>query len=407
MAPPRPSAYRKSLGRDKGKDTLYIVSAESRQLKEAEKDQMKKLNNRLVNYVDKVHDLEMTNRMLAAENQKLRKISKTEDVNVAEIYDDELKRLRERVEELQTANAELEIEKDNIHYELQEVIVKLDSANEENKDLTKEVKSLSKDVDDATIERVSLEAKIENLQEALQLEKQVHAAEMENLRRQVQPVEAPVLQAEQPSILPDLNDAIQKVRKQYEAFNAKSIEDLDAFYKEKVESLTKQLKAANEEIRDLRVDNAEKRKLIHQLEMELEALRGKNDGYERNLEAVEDRHARELADYQDKLVHMQGDLEGAKQDIGKYLKDYQDLNSLKLSLEQEIAIYNKILMGEESRIAVIDTKAVLIANDSHRSSRSSSKSSSKSSSRHSSPDRSTSDIVEEMLEKDGKEQSTV
>lgn len=32
-----------------------------------------------------------------------------------------------------------------------------------------------KDVDDATIERVSLESKIENLQETLQLERQAHA----------------------------------------------------------------------------------------------------------------------------------------------------------------------------------------------------------------------------------------
>ena len=57
---------------------------------------------------------------------------------------------------------------------------------------------------------------------------------MENLRRQIQPHDAPVLNAEQPSILPDLNDAIANVRKEYEQFNAKSLEDLDNFYKEKV-----------------------------------------------------------------------------------------------------------------------------------------------------------------------------
>ena len=34
------------------------------------------------------------------------------------------------------------------------------------------------------------------------------------------------------------------------------------------------------------------------------------------------------------------------QDLGKYLKEYQDLNALKLSLEQEINIYHKLLLGE-------------------------------------------------------------
>jgi len=58
--------------------------------------------------------------------------------------------------------------------------------------------------------------------------------EMENLRNQIQPDGAPILTAEQPSILPDLNDAIANVRRQYETFNAKSLEDLDNYYKEKV-----------------------------------------------------------------------------------------------------------------------------------------------------------------------------
>jgi len=42
-----------------------------------------------------------------------------------------------------------------------------------------------------------------------------------------------------------------------------------------VESSAKRLKAAQKEIEDLRVDNAEKRKIIYQLELELETLRGK------------------------------------------------------------------------------------------------------------------------------------
>lgn len=63
---------------------------------------------------------------------------------------------------------------------------------------------------------------------------------MENLRNQIQPADAPLLHsaidANQSSILPDLNEAIASVRKQYEALNAKSLEDLDNFYKEKVNS---------------------------------------------------------------------------------------------------------------------------------------------------------------------------
>ena len=59
-------------------------------MKEGEKDKMKKLNNRLVNYIDKVHDLETANKLLAAENAKLRKLQNTPETDVSAIYDDEL-----------------------------------------------------------------------------------------------------------------------------------------------------------------------------------------------------------------------------------------------------------------------------------------------------------------------------
>jgi len=51
---------------------------------------MKKLNNRLVTYVSKVHDLEMANSMLTAENARLKKQIKTSESDVSQIYRDEV-----------------------------------------------------------------------------------------------------------------------------------------------------------------------------------------------------------------------------------------------------------------------------------------------------------------------------
>jgi len=56
---PRQSSYRKSYQAQMSMSgSQYTISGEVKVMKEAEREQMKKLNNSLVNYIDKVHDLE-------------------------------------------------------------------------------------------------------------------------------------------------------------------------------------------------------------------------------------------------------------------------------------------------------------------------------------------------------------
>ncbi|XP_039252761.2 uncharacterized protein LOC120330013 [Styela clava] len=406
----RTSAYRRSYGAER-KTTSVALTPEMRKTKEAEKEKLKKCNNRLVNYIDKVHDLVEANKALKTENALLRKAAgHDQQKDVAGLYEDELSRLRSKVEELSVENQKLEIEKENLKYDLDELEEKYDEVSKEKEDIEKEVKNLRKDVDDATIERVSMESKLENLQETLQLERQAHAVELDNLRSQIQPVHAVVVENEPSSLTPDLTDAIQQVRQQYEAFNTKNMESLDSYYKEKVEGLHKQNKSLQEDNNILRIENNDQRKQIHQLELELESLRSKTDNLERQIDDLEDRLAKQNNTSQEKIHALGKELDDAKQDLGKYLKEYQDLNNLKLSLDQEIAIYHKLLQGEESKnidVEVAEGKPVRARSASpaarksrshSRSSASSRSSSASSKSSEGSPTRTTSDVVGEMLE---------
>merc|ERR1712183_295345 len=217
----------------------------------------------------------------------------------------------------------------------------------------------------------------------IDLERKVHEAEMQNLRDQVHPVESRPTFADnfepKPSLLPDLSEAIANVRKEYEAFNARSLEDLDKFYKEKVETLNLQVKALTVEIRE-----------ISRIKLGIDALKQKKTAMEKLIAELEERLRAQDKEKEDEVAAMRLQLAGAKQDLGKYLKQYQELNALKLSLDQEISIYKNLITGEAVRIADVDTSVV------ETRSRSSSRSSSSIISRSSSSSSSSSSSDEEI-----------
>ena len=67
---------------------------------------------------------------------------------------------------------------------------------------------------------------------------------------------------------------------------------------------------------------------------------------------LEERLRNQDKEKDDELAGMRLQLAGAKQDLGKYLKQYQELNALKLSLDQEISIYKKLITGEAVRYEI-------------------------------------------------------
>lgn len=91
------------------------LNSEFRETRTNEKVEMMELNDRFASYIEKVRLLEQQNKALVLE---LKQARDQEPSHTADIYQEELRELRHRLEHLATAKARLEMERDNLAQDL-------------------------------------------------------------------------------------------------------------------------------------------------------------------------------------------------------------------------------------------------------------------------------------------------
>lgn len=160
------------------------LSNELKIVRTNEKEQLQGLNDRFVTYIEKVHHLEQQNKLLEAEVTLLRQ-KQSEPSRLSQVFEQEIRELRSRLEEQlnEKDQAQLDCQQlENLAHQLQE---KLAQETTKRQEAEEAMKDFRKDVDQATLDRLQLEKKVESLLDELAFLRKVHEEEVAELQSAV------------------------------------------------------------------------------------------------------------------------------------------------------------------------------------------------------------------------------
>ncbi|XP_048454390.1 neurofilament light polypeptide [Rhincodon typus] len=344
-APKRPA--RAGPGSPLDLSQVSTVNAELLSLRAREREQLVGLNDRFASYIEKVHLLEQHHKVLLVELEALRH-KQSDPSRLHLVYEHEIRGLRALLESETGDKVRMEADRDRLRGAYSQAKDRYEEAVRLRLEAEDRLQKAREGAGKALLANSDLEGSIGSLVEEISFLKKVHGQESAELSSRVQ---AAHLTVEVEVAKPDLSLALREIRCQYEKLAQKNMQAAEDWYRTKFAAVTEMASKNHQAVRSIREETAEYHRLLQSRGSEIDGLKGVIDCLQKQLENLEERQSKEVRKYQERISELEKDINDAKQEMARYLREYQDLLNVKMALDIEIAAYRKLLEGEEFRLS--------------------------------------------------------
>jgi intermediate filament protein if len=359
-----------------------------RDSREREKKEMSDLNDKLASYIEKVRFLEAQNRKLAADLELLRGKWGKDTHNIRQMYEaelieakrliddtnrqrdellksikkmqDELDELRRKydeavrghhhdkavIDDLLVRLSDLEAEINLLRRRITELEENVLRIKKENQRLMSELQRARTELDQETLNRIDYQNQVQTLLEEIDFLRRVHEQEIKELQslaaRDTTPENREFFKNE-------LASAIRDIRAEYDQIYSVNRNDMESWYRLKVQEIQTQSARqsmeqgyAKEEVKRLRIQ-------LTDLRGKLADLESRNSMLEKQIQELNFQLEDDQRSYESALNERDAQIRKMREECQALMVELQMLLDTKQTLDAEIAIYRKMLEGEENR----------------------------------------------------------